>query len=304
MRLEPMNWRAPRRGLARPFFAMNRFLWLGALGLALAGCAANPTANSARNAPSARGLAASFAAGRAYDRAQSALKGGDDAALVAAGRAYERALAKMPRNAKLSGVFAGAALNLVARATILDAQASIAAPTERPALRAQALAKYHAASAFLPAQPAPGSVDANTLNAVGYSLAERGTSRADWQRAEQLTRLSLAEWDKKMKSLAKDDPKRLQMEAARTIGPLDSHAWALFRLERYQEALEQQERVLKFARTNSIKLTADVPFHLAEIYRALGRDEDARREYEAALALNPDAELALKIDAALTGKIV
>ena len=275
---------------------MNRYLFgLGALGLSLlAGCATQPTAPT-----DARGLAASFAAGRAYDNTQSALRSGDDAGLRQSSAQYARASARIKDGQELGK----AVWPIVVAGMRLDRQSNAALLVDRPRLQAQALTKYRAAGAFLPANPTPGSVDADTLNLVGYQLADRGTTRADWERAEQLTRLALAEWDTQLKSVAKDDPKRLQMETERTIGPLDSHAWALFRLGRYKEALKQQEKVLKFARSNSVPLTADVPFHLAEIYRALGRDEDARREYEEALSRNPEPELLLQIDAALNAKV-
>lgn len=280
---------------------MNRFQWAPfALGtLLFAGCAA-----STQKASAPQSLAASFAAGRAYDGAQLALQSGNQARLAADARTYARALDHISGSAPLREVFADAVPQLVASGLTLDMQARVAAPLDSARLGAQALEKYRAANAFLPAKPAPGSIDGQLLNAVGYSLAERGTARADWVRAEQLTRLALVEWDRQIKKLPVGDARRAQLEARRFVEPLDSHAWALFRLDRFKDALKAQEKVMDFARQNPDYLTAELPFHLAEIYRALGRDEDARREYSAALALKPSPELAFKIDAAFNNKIV
>lgn len=296
-----MNFSAHPGAITRVCPPMNRFLRAPlALGLlTFAGCAASP-----QGAPTPRSLAASFAAGHAYDDAQLALQSGDDARLAAAGRNYTRALNQIPGSAPLREVFTGVVPQLVESGMTLDLQAQVAAPLDSARLGERALQKYRAASALLPRDPAPGSVDGQWLNAIGYSLAERGTSRADLLRAEQLTRLALAEWDRQIKKLSANDPRRANLEAGRFSGPLDSHAWALFRLGRFEEAVKQQEKVMDFARENPDVLTAELPFHLAEIYRALGRDEDARREYNAALTLNPNPELTFKIDAALNGKIV
>jgi len=183
----------------------------------------------------------------------------------------------------------------------LEQQAKYAPLSQRETMFARALEKYRAASAFLPANPRAGQVDADTLNMVGYPLADRGTTRADWQRAAQLTRLSLAEWDRQIKQTAPESSQRLQLEAARTIGALDSYAWALFKLGRINEALQKQEKVMAFAEANPGLLNAEIPYHMAEIYRAAGRDEEARGQYGHALQLSPDPELLLRIDSALNG---
>lgn len=93
----------------------------------------------------------------------------------------------------------------------------------------------------------------------------------------------------------------MNLEAARTIGALDSYAWALFKLGRISEALEKQEKVMAFAEENPGQLNAEIPFHMAEIYRAAGRDEEAQEQYSQALQLGPDPELLLRIDSALNG---
>ena len=257
----------------------------------LAGC-------GAQNAPEpARGLGAAFVAGRAFDRSQSALKSGDDAALQNAGRKYARAAARLENK----GVLLAGVQPVTIAAMRLEQQAKYAPLSQRGALMQRALEKYRAVSAFLPADPRPGQVDAEILNMVGYPLADRGTTRADWERAEQLTQLSLDEWDRQIKATAPNSQERLQLQAARTIGALDSHAWALFKLGKISEALPRQERVIAFANKYPSQSNAEIPFHMAEIYRAAGRDDDAREQYGRALELGPDPEILLRIDAALNG---
>ncbi len=269
---------------------MKRLLLALPAAIALAGCGAQSPNPS-------NGLAASFVAGRAFDRSQTALKSGDDPALQNAGRQYARAAALLEDK----GVLLAGVQPVTFAAMRLEQQAKYSPLTQRDALMARALEKYRAASAFLPANPKLGQVDADTLNMVGYPLADRGTTRADWERAAQLTRLSLAEWDKQIKPLAPGSQRRLQLEAARTIGALDSYAWSLFKLGRIREALQKQEKVMAFAEKNPGQLNAEIPYHMAEIYRAAGRDDDAREQYGAALGLSPDPELLMRIDSALNG---
>ena len=210
-----------------------------------------------------------------------------------------RRFARASQNIDDQGVLLAGVKPISDAAMRLELQAKYSPLAQRQALLAQALAKYRAASAFLPADPKPGDVDAITLNQVGYPLADRGTRRADWERAAQLTRLSLAQWDKQINALAPDDPRRLQLQADRTYTALDSYAWSLFRLGRVAEALQKQEKVMAFARENPGQLSAEIPYHMAEIYRAAGREEEAEAHYQMALDLNPDFELAQNIEIAL-----
>ena len=247
-----------------------------------------------------RGLAASFVAGRAFDRAAAALKSSDDSALQNAGKQYARASAQInDKGVLLDGVAA-----VTVAAMQLEEDAKYAPLAQRDALLARALGKYRAASDFLPAHPKPGEIGAQTLNMIGYPLADRGTTRADWQRAAQLTKLSLREWDAQIKATPQDSPQRLNLQAARTLGALDSYAWALFRLGRVEEAVKQQEKVIEFARQHpevisSGAYSAEIPYHMAEIYRAAGREDDAEEQYKTALDLRPDPELFQRIDIAL-----
>lgn len=171
---------------------MKRLLFALPVAVALVGCSAQTPSSSAR------GFAASFVAGRAFDRSQTALKSGNDAALQDAGRRYARAASAIDDN----GVLLAGVQPITLAAMRLELQAKYAPLSQREAMFARALEKYRAASAFLPANPKPGEVDADTLNMVGYPLADRGTTRADWERAAQLTKLSLADWDKRIKATA------------------------------------------------------------------------------------------------------
>ena len=286
---------------------MRRFLFFAPIAIvALAGCGAPSTQTPAN---SMRALAASFVAGRAFDRAASALKSSDDAALQNASRQYTRASAQIDdKSISLNNVAtalkAATAKSLSLAAMQLELEAKFAPLAQRDAILARALGKYRAASDFLPANPKPGSIDAETLNTIGYPLADRGTTRADWQRAAQLTRLSLREWDAQIQAAPQGSAQRLNLRAARTLGALDSYAWALFRLGRVDEALAQQEKVIAFARQHpeiisSGGYNAEIPYHMAEIYRAAGRESEARQQYQIALDLRPDPELRQRIDIAL-----
>ena len=209
----------------------------------------------------ARSLASSFVVGRAFDRVQSATRA----------------------------------------AMQLEAEAKFAPLARQSAIFERALEKYRAASAFLPANPKPGEVDADTLNMVGYPLADRGTTRADWERARQLTQLSLDASQKQINATPPGSDERLRLEAGRTLGALDSNAWALFKLGKINEALEKQEKVMAFVAKYPGTLTAEIPYHMAQIYRAAGRDEEAREQFAQALQLGPDRELLMRIDSALNG---
>ena len=286
---------------------MKRFLFFSPIAiLALAGCGAPSTQTPAAQV---RGLAASFAAGRAFDRASAALKSSDNAALQNASRQYARASAQIDdKSISLNNVAtalkAATAESLSLAAMQLELEAKSAPLAQRDAILARALGKYRAASDFLPANPKLGEIGADTLNTIGYPLADRGTTRADWQRAAQLTRLSLREWDKLIQATPPDSARRLNLQVARTFLSLDSYAWALFRLGRVEEAVTQQEKVIAFARQHPEIISgggynAEIPYHMAEIYRAAGRESEARQQYQIALDLRPDPELLQRINVAL-----
>jgi tetratricopeptide (TPR) repeat protein len=86
----------------------------------------------------------------------------------------------------------------------------------------------------------------------------------------------------------------------RAIYAQDSYAWALFKLGKYEEALAQQKKVWDIAQANNLEgVTADIPFHLGEIYRALGQDKRARVAYEIALRLEITEETRVLVEGGL-----
>jgi tetratricopeptide (TPR) repeat protein len=110
---------------------------------------------------------------------------------------------------------------------------------------------------------ASDSTHAQTLNYLGYMLADHNI-RLD----ESLHMIQRA--------VAMDS----------TNGAyLDSYAWVLYRLDRYNDALAQIEK--------AVALMPDDPTvreHLGDIYFALGQKDNAHQAWERALALDPGNE--------------
>ena len=251
--------------------------------LFLGGCAQN-----SGDSDPIRGVAASIVAARAFDRAQIAIKRGDDAGLERAGEELRRA-ASGGSNPQLTVAFTAA---LTGEAGRLLGEAARSRGGEKAELMAQSDTKYRAALAFAP-QKSTESLDALTLNALGYFLADRGQTAADFERAIVLTRAAYQKWPMQNANLAAS-------RVDRALQPQDSYAWALFKGRKLAEARKQQEEVLRVARKLAPNaIAAEIPFHMAEIYRALGDNEKARQEYEVAAQLKPDADLKPKIEAGM-----
>lgn len=99
-----------------------------------------------------------------------------------------------------------------------------------------------------------------TLNALGYTLADRTTRYAE---ALQL------------------------IDRARVADPdnpaiIDSHGWVLYRLGRNKEALAELRRAF------SLQKDAEIGAHLGEVLWVTGNKEEARRYFEEARKLDPD----------------
>ncbi len=263
------------------FSRKNAFL-LPLLAFSLSGC--TPQGEGA-----VRGIAASFVAARAFDRAKTAIQRDDAAGLERAGNQMRRA-ASAGSNPRLAGALAS---ELTLQANLLLAQASQVSGAQKYRLSEDSNAKYRAALAFAPQNQAQKSLDAHTLNALGYFLADKGSTRADFERAAVLTRAAYQNWDL---SGQFTDSNQL----GRAVNAQDSYAWALFRLGRYEEALTQQKKVWDIARGMGMAdLTADIPFHLGEIYRALGQEKHARLAYETALRLTITDETRVLVEGGL-----
>lgn len=121
----------------------------------------------------------------------------------------------------------------------------------------QALKARRAALALLPNDPA-------LLNQVGYTLADEGTTPAEWSEALDLTRRALA--------LAPTDAMIR-----------DSYGWALFRLGDTKAA----RRVLRQA-ADDLPDEPDMHYHLGVALTKLGLANEARAEFALTLRLRPD----------------
>jgi tetratricopeptide (TPR) repeat protein len=182
---------------------------------------------------------------------------------------------------------------LTSQANLLLGQSAQSSGAEKYRLAESSNLKYRAALAFAPEKEAQKSLDARTLNALGYFLADKGSTRADFERAALLTRAAYQNWD--MSGKFSDSN-----ELGRAINAQDSYAWALFKLGRYEEALVQQKKVWDIVSGMGMAdVTADIPFHLGEIYRALGQDKRARVAYEMALMLTTTEETRVLIEGGL-----
>ncbi len=256
----------------------------------LGGCApAKPV--SGKNDPGRdplRGLAASFLAARAFDSASLALERDDRAGLKRAGIELRRA-ADAGFTPRLSGAFAS---QLAIEANRTSQLASAARGDEMIELLQDSERNYRAALAFTPEKSPETVLDPITLNSLGYFLADQGTSPADFERAEVLTRAALRNWTAQQIGAEANPVKRANVQ--------DSLAWALFKRGRLAQARKEQEQVWDLLRgLGATDTNGEIPFHLAEIYRALGLKEKARDTYRQALFLPIDARIRAKIESAL-----
>jgi len=140
---------------------------------------------------------------------------------------------------------------------------------------------------FARLSPARGNLEAfaQSLNAKGYELADKGTSYEEFRDAERYTRLAVDLYDT---AILKAPTKNLRSQRATTR---DSLAWALFRLDRLDEAENQQREALREARASGA-LVAELPLHLGDILAKAGKTELARAAYQETLTLKetePDA---------------
>jgi len=231
--------------------------------LFLGGCTSDGSTLAAlRENPILRNAARAVLMGKAFDRAAIARRNG-----LAVAEQMVTAAAQLDRRAQLSKD-----------------------QTQKKTLEAQANQKYREALRILPDFP---SRNADLLNALGYFLADRGDSKNDFQTAERLTRASLTLWDASVKEV-EGTPMSGEILAARKFmraNTRDSLAWALFRQGKFQNAKAEQLNALKEAEVSAgqinEKVPADLYFHLGGIERALKNFGAARKQYEAALKVEP-----------------
>jgi tetratricopeptide (TPR) repeat protein len=71
---------------------------------------------------------------------------------------------------------------------------------------------------------------------------------------------------------------------------VDSLGWGLYRLGRYEEAVEHMERAAELLPVDPI-----VNDHLGDVYWAVGREVEARFQWQRALSFDPEPEEAERI---------
>ena len=260
-----------------------RVLWLPAL-LAIpfvaGGCARDgSTLDALRDNPILRNAARAVLMGKIYDRISVARRNGDNEALI---RAAD----------ELVNITRSPVEKLVAEAAQLDISADNSkSQSQSERLEKQAAEKYRQA---LRISPNFVSEDAYLLNALGYFLAERGSSQSDFQTAERLTREALKMLDDAIAQMEKSPIKtpllaNTQFSRSNTR---DSLAWALFRRGQFQAAKTEQTKAIQEAEATAgqirEKVSADLYFHMGEIERALKNISAAEKNYRAALKAEPD----------------
>ncbi len=241
-------------------------------------------------------VAQAIVGGAAYDRATVAARDGNDAAFLRAQREIERAGGEF--SAPGANSLAGQAVKM---AINYGQKADASSGADAQMWRQKEAEQYRRALRL----GAAHSNDPEILNAVGYFLAESGTSEKDFEQAEQLTRKSLALWKQLMDKATLDTTRAAYQFSMANVR--DSVAWALYRQKRFDEAAREQEHALKEAREAAdkagilgatwAKMPPELPYHLGEIYRAQGKIQQARVQWQAALKLDPtfaDAIIALQ----------
>lgn len=113
------------------------------------------------------------------------------------------------------------------------------------------------------------------LNAFGYTLADKGTTKAQWEQARKLTRKAVG--------IAPSEPIIL-----------DSYGWSLYRLG----DLGGARRVLREA-VDGAPGEPEISYHLGIVYSDLKLYEDAARQFDRALVLKPTLEAAKRARAAM-----
>ncbi|MEO6907733.1 MAG: hypothetical protein ABI210_07575 [Abditibacteriaceae bacterium] len=247
----------------------STFVALGAL-LFISGCA-----KTSGSAPPLmlRELARSYLIGTTYDQA-----------LIAAQQEDQRTLrGKLNQLNELNAADISAGLQLtnaedsVRAAESLDLQAQQIKSQNRALsqqLQGEAGQKYLSALRWSPAFP---SDDPQLLNALGYYLADRGRSHADFELAAELTTRALTLLQKTIAdnnaagSSGQQWLSDMQQQQAITQ---DSYAWALYKLNRLDEAETAQRAALLQAKTSGLKdreALAELESHLETILKVEGK---------------------------------
>ncbi|HEX8551290.1 MAG TPA: hypothetical protein VF681_07005 [Abditibacteriaceae bacterium] len=234
----------------------------------LSGCAA-------KESPLVRDVARAILTARADEQTRSALRSGDDAKLRAA---IDEAARLDTQNNAGKNTLSGAALRLRTAEDLVVAgvRAEIGIKDSPMAAirvaQSDAAANHRRALAISPDFP---SKDSQLLNALGYFLADRGTSREDFLKAEKFTRRAVALLTSKTPDAGRANTR-------------DSLAWALFKLGRLEEAEKEQREAIREARETK-NMGAELALHFGEILAKAGKKDEARAALKEAIAL-PEGE--------------
>lgn len=198
--------------------------------------------------------------GRVFDAAASALKNGD----------YETLQQKAQRLRELGATREAQMLaeNVVVDAMRDDMSATSLSTAQKQEIEAQAAKKYRAALQMSPDFPSKNWM---ILNALGYFLADRGTTPPDFRQAEELTRRALKILDSQIGASPTPD------EALSRATVRDSVAWSLFRQKKFDQAWSEQKKAVAEAKSaqvssgNSDSQTMnELNSHLQQIEKSLG----------------------------------
>jgi tetratricopeptide (TPR) repeat protein len=253
---------------------MNRwlkstFVGIGAM-LFISGCAKS---SGSATPVMLRELARSYLIGTTYDQALMAAQQDNQRAL----RDRLNRLDELNATAISSDLQLIQAGDLVHEAIGLDIK-SQTIKSQNPALsqqlQGQAGQKYRSALRWSPQFP---SDDPLLLKALGYYLADRGRSNADFELAAELTNRAIVLLQKTM-----DDNKNIGVSGRKWLSEMrqqqaitrDSYAWALYKLKRYEEAEAAQRAALIEADSSGLKdhgARAELQAHLAKILKAEGK---------------------------------
>lgn len=155
----------------------------------------------------------------------------------------------------------------------LDMQAMVLSGSAKDALLNRAAGHYRKA---LQLDPDFTSEDPVRLNYLGYFLADRGSSPADFKMAETLTRKSLLLMDELIE-LGKSRNGEIKPLLSHRAAVRDSVAWALYRQGRYAEALKVQQQAIQEAKEAGEAESDEMAEHLRLITEALKKKDVASK---------------------------
>lgn len=260
------------------FWSKSTFVALGAV-LLLGGCQASDVSRLSSSS-ALRQAARSYLVGTTYDQALIAARENN-------GRRLRDAMRRL-QSLKAADVSGNLQLRhaeqLVRDAQSLDIQAAQSPdPKLRTKLSAESAHKYRAALRWAPAFP---SQDPLLLNALGYFLADRGTTEKDFLLAAQLTSNAVAMLSQRIadnEQIGVSDSNWMSALKRQQALTRDSHAWALYRLERFNQAEAAQRKALKQAKSSGLTnrpALAELWGHLAKILQAQGETAEAKQAEE------------------------